>query len=483
MGLRDLFDADKRSKEDLRQQLKTAEQRYASAIALYRDTVAKGDAALSEVARGKAAIQAEQARLADSWSGIAAERERLDTQRTALKAERKRLDEEQGRLEDLARSLRGKQGNLALQFKKVEKLKATLEEWHQALDQRDLALQTDTQTCQEQAAELAKRSTAMASREAAVRGAEDRVAQIERALQPRLADLKRTETRIDEKLETIERAGKLEEREAAVSQRENAVRRREDGRQVVDDALTAARQQLASLENDHRQLQQRLYESERQSRANRERAEAESLKANQAEETRRALVSQVKDLRGLLEREFLLRVSSEPVLNWLACLNAEAVIGEVGHEPITIGSGPWDEELFDTVLEQAGFVPQLLDEHASEFEVFVVGESGVEIDALAGAIQARLDEGLPVKLYSQELWLLYLMSGTDPLQQGADALRSVFGEGHGSLAAFIDDAWGWPELRASEAGGGTGEGQLERGSSPLHAFGYRAGVGVSSPVK
>jgi len=222
MGLRDLFDADKRSKEELRQQLKTAEQRYAAAIALYQDTVAKQDAALSEVARGRAAIQAEQSRLADSWSGIAAEQERLDTQRTALKVEWKRLAEEQGKLEDLARSLRGKQGNLALQRKKGEALKATLEQWHQALDQRDLALQADTQTCQEQAAELTKRSTAMASREAAVQGAEDRVAQIERALQPRLADLRRTETRIDEKLKTFERAGKLEEREAAVSQREDA---------------------------------------------------------------------------------------------------------------------------------------------------------------------------------------------------------------------------------------------------------------------
>lgn len=137
-----------------------------------------------------------------------------------------------------------------------------------------------------------------------------------------------------------------------------------------------------------------------------------------------------------------------------------------------MGSGPWDELVFDATLESAGFVPQLLDEEASSFEVFVVGEDGVDVDALAEAVQERLDQGAPVRLYSQELWLLHLMTGCDPLAMDESVLIEVFARSHEVLGAFVNEEWNWPSLGQRA---GAPPPPPERGASPLHAFGYRAG--------
>ena len=186
----------------------------------------------------------------------------------------------------------------------------------------------------------------------------------------------------------------------------------------------------------------------------------------------------VKELEAELGAPFVLRVADRELLRHLASLHAPVVIEAVGTAVVTIGSGPWEEEELDEVLGGVGFTPQLLDEVASDFEVFVVGSSDVVPDELAKFIYPRLERGEGVRLYSQELWLLYLMTGSDPLEWDADLLKRCFGMVHPVLQAFTNEEWDWPGWIDLLGDGEGGSVVLESGPSPLHAFGYRAGVGT-----
>jgi hypothetical protein len=181
---------------------------------------------------------------------------------------------------------------------------------------------------------------------------------------------------------------------------------------------------------------------------------------------------------------FVLRIQDEEWLARLAGNHAQSVIDATGGQPVTIGHGPWMEENYDDVLNNLGIEPQTFDQYAKDFEIFVVGRNAVDIDSLAAVLEGRMWEGLPVRLYSQELWLLYLMTGIDPLSVDVESVRRNFGPHHPVLAAFDNEVWRWPDWSYEESvdediedaiSSYTGFPGLENGPSPLHSFGYRVG--------
>lgn len=194
--------------------------------------------------------------------------------------------------------------------------------------------------------------------------------------------------------------------------------------------------------------------------------------------------ARIAALEAELVVPFILRIHDQDLIARLASIHAQSVIDSTGGQPVTIGYGPWMEEHFDDVLQQIGIEPQVFDDDAKDFEIFVVGRSAVDIDSLAAVLEERMGSGLPVRLYSQELWLLYLMTGIDPLSIDAECIRRNFGSHHPVLAAFDNDVWRWPDWSFEESveeameddvdifSGFSG---LEKGPSPLHAFGYRVG--------
>ena len=210
--------------------------------------------------------------------------------------------------------------------------------------------------------------------------------------------------------------------------------------------------------------------------------ERQRLAAERAQGRAREARALSKALAAELGAPFVLRIADAELLQHLAAQHAQAVLDAVGSEIVTAGFGPWGEQVLDDTLAAVGFTPQFLDEQAGDFEIFVVGSKGVDVDELAIPIYRRLEQGRPVRLYSQELWLLYLMTGSDPLQWSPELLQRCFGTGHPVLQAFVNEDWDWPEWIEVSVGGGEGGddhdgAEFESGPSPLHTFGYRAGVG------
>lgn len=521
MGLLDLFDGDKRSKAELRDELQAAEARHAAAAVLFNETKGKLEAAELRAKRLTEQLSSECAAQELTLSkAVHRERSRLEPVRLNLEQREEELVLKRSRHQGAVKALFERravlkqreeaveQGEVELQEQRaaLESDQAALETLRVALDKQQRRLAVVTANLTEREERVKKDAAAAALEESGVHQRDARVtereiavsvtekAQVtnEQALQARRDAIREMEARIDRKREVIDRAGKLEERESVVGRREDAVKRREDARQVVEDQLRDARSKVGDLEKLRQDLERRLAEINRTVQAHQARvvtlersveaaegrAAAAESRTRKAESANRLSTQLVKQLQAELDQPFLLRVSDESLLGILAALHAETVIDALGHEPVTLGSGPWPEETYDTALEQASFVPQLLDEYAADFEVFIVGTTGVEIDELAQVLESRMEDSLPVRLYSQELWLLYLMTGQDPLMLEPELLRDAFGLKHPVLGAFVNPEWDWPELGVASGGSGGDVFSLERGASPLHGFGYRAGVGT-----
>ena len=124
-------------------------------------------------------------------------------------------------------------------------------------------------------------------------------------------------------------------------------------------------------------------------------------------------------------------------------------------------------------------MPQLLDAQAHQFRTFVVGRSDVDVELLAEQIELRLEQGVEVKVYSQELWVLSMLVGQDLLdtdQIGLPILKSEFAEDHPVLQLFLDDVWQWPTWPDPGPGCTDVDWPDDMAKhSPLNAFGYHTG--------
>jgi hypothetical protein len=455
MGLRDLFDSDPRSKDDLRRELLQLTQRLSEAEAAFVGS----RAALASSEDEKADLQRQ---LGDTQSNISRLRDELSQALDRLRLrpedldERKRLlDLEEGRIAALSRATADAERRVAAKGADVDRRTTELTRLETALVKKERAQRDKETELGGLAAEVSRREEVMGRREVAVSARENALLTQEASLRTR--------------------SGLLDRREQGVAQRERDVAAQEAARRRVEQDLADSKREAAALRRKHQEQVDEV-------RRLKEQLEAALDRATKASSLSRVRAREIRELREELDSAFLLRVSNTEALNWLAGLHADEVREALGETPVTLGRGPWDEGVFDEALESAGFVPQLLDEEANSFEVFVVGREGVDIDALAGAVQDRLDRGDPVRLYSQELWLLHLMSGRDPLALEEDVLIEVFAQSHDTLSAFVNEEWDWPSLGQTTEGFG-GVAVLERGASPLHAFGYRAGRGTDAAAR
>jgi hypothetical protein len=450
MALRDLFDGDKRSKEELRQLLEKAEA--AQAALLSQLTAAETEKAAADrlVVDARLAVERREAEL----------RQREES-----------LNDRDGRITTEEERIRQADADLDASSKVMAARAAELDRRSEDLQKARLALDERSNQLASQRSQLDVRSHQLGNREHAVQ-------QREREATAREADLVARE-----RLLKVAEATLLKERtqfaprKEALDDREYDLRRWELRRSTIEKSLADARSKVTALERVHTELNRRVSELLADVETHRQRADAAEKRRNEEAATHRERLRQLRELRAQLNAPLVLRVNDTDLLHTLACLNAQHVIEALGNEPVTLGSGPWKETEFDDALEQAGFVPQLLDDCATDFDVFIVGQEGVDIDALAGALEARLDQGLPVRLYSQELWLLHLMTGVDLLSLDTEMLQGTFGSEHPVLCAFVNEVWEWPHWPAPTDGvGPPGDSiSLESGASPLHAFGYHAG--------
>jgi hypothetical protein len=106
--------------------------------------------------------------------------------------------------------------------------------------------------------------------------------------------------------------------------------------------------------------------------------------------------------------------------------------------PATLGSGPIDEAVFDSLLREFGIEPQQTTENT---EVLVIGYSLWDPSKLNDLLDSRTGETL--RVYSQELYIEYLLSSEDPFDQSEDILREK-GRGHPALEYLMGVGFAWP---------------------------------------
>jgi len=139
----------------------------------------------------------------------------------------------------------------------------------------------------------------------------------------------------------------------------------------------------------------------------------------------------------------------------------------------TAGCGPWEEAEFDEFLKGMKIKPcDLPDEEES---LVIVGRHLDSMDGLIEQIQAR--DGLPLRIYSQELFIMGLLRNEDPLEVWDRELLEAWGRAHPILSILMDLEFPWPTVTDTEDLDDPDEDAFveQVQESPLHAMGYKVG--------
>lgn len=138
-----------------------------------------------------------------------------------------------------------------------------------------------------------------------------------------------------------------------------------------------------------------------------------------------------------------------------------------------VGDGPWSSKLVAGLMAKRGAKTSLLTRTTS---CVVVGASGVDVEALRNWLTSRDGEGT---VYPQELLLLYLLTGKDPLPEIDEVQATHWINYHPVLADLFgpgDDLPPWPAITEGSRDESFDDKQdiiqLLRGESPLAKMGY-----------
>lgn len=108
----------------------------------------------------------------------------------------------------------------------------------------------------------------------------------------------------------------------------------------------------------------------------------------------------------------------------------------------TMGSGPWSEDDFDNLLTSNGF--NLCNLPHTGVQVVILGRKGWTQSAILNQIDDR--EGDSLRVYSQELFLMGLLRGADPLEGWPNDLLELWGKSHPALRFLMNRETAWPQV-------------------------------------
>lgn len=134
----------------------------------------------------------------------------------------------------------------------------------------------------------------------------------------------------------------------------------------------------------------------------------------------------------------------------------------------TTGSGPFPEGEFDDFLRRFGMRPRGV---GADVGSLIVGRNEWSESELRALLRAR--SGRSLRVYSQEMFMSFLLTGRDPL----DAAKSVldqFGRSHPALIFLTAVGFDWPSTRIVGTGGSALAGDWGE-VGYLKYMGYRVG--------
>lgn len=135
------------------------------------------------------------------------------------------------------------------------------------------------------------------------------------------------------------------------------------------------------------------------------------------------------------------------ILNWLMKDFNVNNYDDFFNGVVTTGSGPIKESDFNNLLESKG-----IDVHKSgDVEIMVVGRNDCDLEIINDQLDRRRNSG--IKIYSQEMVIVYFLTGNDPHEE--DDVLYEFGKGHPTINYLIECGFPWPTSKIDFSGGST----------------------------
>lgn len=183
----------------------------------------------------------------------------------------------------------------------------------------------------------------------------------------------------------------------------------------------------------------------------------------------RELKDALDQLAAIPDAELIIR--SFETVQWLVGLYDVDCDLTVPKEVLSIGDGPWPMGSFTELLRDVGF-DVWENGYNVDVEVLIIGRDNWSEADLNHQIEAR--DGKPLRVYSQELFVLLLAMREDPLEWVEPAALRAFVQGHPAFEYLLDQEFPWPETTYEDGPPATiGDGfDGEDASSPLYKMGY-----------
>lgn len=162
--------------------------------------------------------------------------------------------------------------------------------------------------------------------------------------------------------------------------------------------------------------------------------------------------------------------------SWVVGLGGSGRQEGWSRQVVTLGDGPFPKELLDEALRRRNHVPCAAGTAGSE--IMIVGRTKCSLSHVVRHIKSR--EGKKLRIYSQEMAVLALITGSDPFDADGSALMEM-GRTHPILARLIEGVdyegtWPFtvsPEKEKFDQAQEIIE--LRDGKSPLLVMGYHTG--------
>lgn len=260
--------------------------------------------------------------------------------------------------------------------------------------------------------------------------------------------------------------------EAPLKEAERSIRSLQRALKTSQERIAAQDAEAATLQAKSERLTKRLAERTRElaeREAERDAAQSELATANgKARRLQRELESAEESIASGVGRLF---AHCPLVSEWLAGMEEPTEDLNWTKEVATTGSDPFQVDFIDKLLHREDHTVHTVgDEDAG---VLIVGRDGWTADELQEQIDAR--EGNTLRIYSQEMAALALLTGHDPFDAG-EAVLLEMGKGHPALEHLMENPFKWPSIGEGYGGNVYIDGDLWRKQSPLTAMGYHVGV-------
>jgi hypothetical protein len=249
--------------------------------------------------------------------------------------------------------------------------------------------------------------------------------------------------------------------------------RKEHQLQSVNESLSylQARERELRVARDELARRARL---EAKARANAEEwAEESNRKRQRAEARADKMRAEADEAKERLESMPSFYLRDTPVLRWLASQRTARELG-IRAPTVLVGSGPWPMKDFRALLAAQGLQTCLLPKPAAGR--VIVGREDWAEEALDEHLFDR--EGRELRIYSFEMMVSFLATGSDPFDADEDVLFS-FAHGHPALE-LLQRKFSWPFTVANSQHSSEWDAE-PADTSPLLLMGYHAGKTENLP--